>query len=316
MRIQKRKLPIIISTILLVVAGFSFASIKDVSSTDADPSTPPTHVRFNVVRPNWWEWEPNQLLIIGSSSDFNAGAKQIKDEGGGMNNWFRAGRSNAFYPVDYVADPFYSHGGEFNEYETNGILFYDIPLSELNGKYIALARIGTLNNDGWGEIHNLTAPQEFTATLAASILRIWANGEGIYVDGGGESKELEDPAVAKILTGYATCDSNTYNGYGAYAILNNLYDLETRTSSTQKLIDYANYGEYTTGKTSNYEEFLGVKILKMKSMYETSQSGASIITPHDTGNDTSNKIFALGSVLVSMSIISGLYFVKRKKVVN
>lgn len=304
-----KKLNIFLTLAALAAGLFSVTLKSDKAEVKVNADFDETLTRITVVRPDWWEGtNANQRLVIGASSDFNAGAKQFKDTGGGMNRWIDEGRSNVYNTENYTADDYYKAEGGFTEYNTSGLLFYDIKISEITGKYFSFFRIGDLNNDGWGEIWNMTPPIQYTAVNSNKLYRIWGNGEGTVDVGKSEAQNVKDAGIAALMYGYISCADNEHNGYKAYTQLNSVYDLDKRLSSTAKVADFKEKGHYTSGKNDGNQvnTDLGLKLTMMNDLNGGSQS-VNITTANNSLNST------LVIATLGLTTIVGYYFLSRKK---
>jgi hypothetical protein len=216
--------------------------------------------------------------------------------------------SDTYYDKDIFGD------GTFNEYDADGIVFYDVPVSAIVGKYFDLVRYNP--NDTLGIPWNKTSSYLFTTGLNNGIFRIFGNGTGIVFPSGisAESRNISDASVAKILEGYLTCNDSTSNGYQAFKNLNENFNLLSRTSSSETLNDYdfdtfTNYGNTRgAGETTT----IANKIVRMQAEY----NGANPLNPINSAfnpsitNQTQTQGIHNTLLLLSLIILAYLTFKK------
>ena len=220
--------------------------------------------------------------------------------------------SDTYYDKSIFGDGTFNVDGTFNEYDADGIVFYNVPISAIDGKYFDLVRYNP--NDTLGTPWNRTSSYLFTAGLNNRIFRIFGNGTGISFPNGisAESRNISDASVARILEGYLTCNNSTNNGYQAFKNLNDNFNLISRKNSATTLSDY-DYDTFTSyentrgiGETTT----VGLKITRMQTEYNGSNplnpiNSALIRTvptqPHVNVLQTFLFFFALISVVVLVS---------------
>jgi hypothetical protein len=270
-------------------------------------------IRIAVVRPSWWK------------NDVSYQPLRIADTFSDLSNHIT--NNITFYrPVAFVNDPFYSLEntpgvGFFNEYETDGILFYDVFLNDILGKYVDLARYVGSNLTS----NSLTSPANWTGTEFLfqngdnnSIWRIYESEGAQYIFRptgiSAESRNISDASVAKILEGYLTCNDSTSNGYQAFKNLNENFNLLSRTSSSETLNDYdfdtfTNYGNTRgAGETTT----IANKIVRMQAEY----NGANPLNPINSAfnpsitNQTQTQGLHNTLLLLSLIILAYLTFKK------
>ncbi len=288
---------------LLISASFAFSNsnnygkrmaIAEASNTGAD-------IRISVVRPVFWDdaGAYQTLRIANSSSDLDS-------------------KTNVTYVTmsDYVDSGYYSSSNSspsFTEYDTDGIIFYDVPLATISGKYFDLARLSSTDT-ATADVWTSTPNETFTVGLNNSIWRIFNNAGGIYRPLGtsAESRAITNQAVGSILYGYFTCSSNESNGFEAYASLRDNFDLEGRTYlDTDVLTDYEYYANYSTNRTGISVK-IADKVAAMKLAYE------AVHTPEAYNFETfvdSKKLLSIVLLisLVSLSTLAGYGILFRKK---
>lgn len=179
------------------------------------------YVRIAVVRPTWWgdSGAAQYLRIAATEDDLNnnniANIKHVDVE---------SYVNDTYYKKYFGAAP----DGVFNEYSTDGIIFYDVTLADISGKYFDLARIDP--DSGKTTVWNRTSESSvelFNESMLHKVWRIWNDGKGIHRPEGNsaESRNVSNQAISSLLYGYLTCSSSTANGYGAFNALNTNFNL-------------------------------------------------------------------------------------------
>lgn len=283
--------------VALLAGVFGVATTKS-DSIRADAVVTSADIRIAVVRPDWWQGEnAYQVLRL---------APTTKDL---TNNVV----ANITYVEieSYTADTYYAAGGGFTEYTTDGVVFYDIPLATITGKYFDLARLSTTDPET-AEVWNKTEAELFNTTMLNKIWRIFGDGNGVYRPEGidAESRNVSNGVINSLLYGYMTCSDSANNGYGAFDSLNTNFNLTGRTfSETDTVLDFINQSDYSMGRGDGVTVLTSNKIAMMQTMYNLSLSPARITTVDFKKN---TKLVFLIS-LIGMSALAGFYFLKSKK---
>ena len=299
---MKKKLSkiILLSIGILSLSTIGIVSSVLVSTTETEAVITGYDVRIAVVRPDWWETTSaiQYLRVAPTAGDL--------DNNTNVTN----------YSIEsYTADTYYKVGGGFIEYNTNGVVFYDIPYASLVGKYVDLVRMNP-SGGRW----NKTGSEQFNDGMLHKIWRIWGDGNGVHRPDGtlAESRNVSNDVVNSLLYGYLTCSENTYNGFKAFGSLNNHFNLSGRTySDTDTVLDFAyNEGNYdfNAGRGTGVTVKIADKVAKMKSMYDASQ--AQILVNPKNENSLYQNIFVVATVILSLTAIGSLYIIKRKKQLN
>lgn len=237
--------------------------INTPSELDVQSISTSSNIRIFVARPSFWEGAGAlQLLRTANSSD-------------GLNN--RNDGYQTFTISGYTADTYYDNAtgnGGFDEYAVAGIVYYEIPYVDIDGKWFDLVRIDPANsNNVWNDVGNI----QFSAGMNHRILRIWGNGGGLVTNisgGSAESRNIANSSLVPILTGYLTCSNTSYNGYGAYTDLRDNFNLEGRSGlSSVSITDFTftNTGgvisyDYSTSGNRSVSTTLQAKVDRMKSI--------------------------------------------------
>jgi hypothetical protein len=193
----------------------------------------------------------------------------------------------------------------FDEYATNGIMFYDIPISAIVGKYVDLVRYAP--DSDLSSTLNIASLGLYQNGMNNAIWRIWSNGGGIYRPLGdtAESRNIDDASVAKILEGYLTCRNDQNNGFAAFNDLNNHFNLTGRNYAGSTIIDYDGIGttNYTSGRGTGKSTSIENKIAYMEALYEAANpSGAGYI-------NIQTQSFRLDLMLIILIIPATLFLV-------
>jgi hypothetical protein len=261
-------------TLLLSLGGFTLLGLMSRFTTnipselDVQSISTNANIRIFVVRPSWWDGNgtnTSQLLRTANS----ATGLNTRD----LNDGYQT------FPISgFTSDSYYDNSttgsGTFNEYEADGIVFYELPYSAIDGKWFDLVRINPSDpNDVWNDVGNI----QFSAGMNHRILRIWGDGGGLVTNISGasaESRNIANTSLVPILTGYLTCSNNTYNGYGAYADLRDNFNLEGRDglssvsitdftfTNTDGVISY----DYSTSENRSVSTTVQAKVDRMKSI--------------------------------------------------
>jgi hypothetical protein len=266
-------------------------------------------IRIGVVRNSWWEdGSAVQVLRIADTAEI-------------LNNHTSA--SITFFTMEsYTYDSYYDEGeeGVFDEYTTDGIIWYDVPLATIDGKYFDLARYDVPAYPD-GEPWNRTSAEQYESGWNHMLWRIWGDGNGVTRPSGteAESRNIDDETLVSLLYGYLTCSSSVDNGYGAYPSLRDNFDLEGRTIADSVVLihdfdyDDDNY-DYLTDDRIELNVKISDKIAYMKANYEASQNGGSVGNIGNLVNERYSLI-ALMALIVLGGGLTGYYFtISRKKI--
>ena len=274
------------------VATTNFSTIKTEAAITSND------VRIAVVRPAFWGGaEAYQTLRIAPS------AADLTDN---------VVANITYIGIEsYTADTYYVAGGGFTEYDTDGVVFYDVPLASITGKYFDLARLSTtdtLNAVVW----NKTAPEVFVSSMLHKIWRIFNDGNGVHRPEGmdAESRSVSNGVINSLLYGYMTCSDSANNGYGAFNSLNTNFNLTGRTfSETDTVLDFINQSDYSMGRGAGVTVLTSNKIAMMQAM--ANSSGMSTLPLLDDKKNL-NTILIVG--LLGLTTIAGLYISSKKKI--
>lgn len=275
------------------------------NAVQTDAAVASGDIRISVVRPSWWEkfesvdqYQP--LRIANAEADLT-------------NNVV----ANITYitSASWAGDTYYAAGGGFTEYSTNGLLFYDLPLATISGKFFDLARLSTATPES-AIVRNHTAVELFSATMLHQVWRIWNDGAGIYRPTGdtAESRSISNPTLAAMMYGYLSCSSNTHNGYPAYPALNAHFNLSGREyNDTTDILpyDFDSADDYASGTRDSTNITLSSKVAMMEYMYNQSVPDANNIGYFD---NKSTVAIIVGIAIIGLSGLAGLYFLKRKRI--
>lgn len=283
--------------VALLAGVFGVATTKS-DSIRADAVVTSADIRIAVVRPGWWEDDDAyQVLRLAPTTE------DLTDN---------VVANITYVEIEsYTADTYYAAGGGFTEYTTNGVVFYDIPLATITGKYFDLARLSPTDPTK-ATVWNKTGVEEFSTTMLNKIWRIWGDGNGVYRPEGmdAESRNVSNGVINSLLYGYMTCSDSANNGYGAFDSLDTNFNLTGRTfSETDTVLDFINQSDYSMGRGDGVTVLTSDKIAMMQTMYNLSLSPARITTVDFKKN---TKLVFLIS-LIGMSALAGFYFLKSKK---
>lgn len=266
---------------------------------EAEAAITVNDIRISVVRPTWWEDAgAHQVLRIASTSADLTNNVVVN--------------ITYFAMESYTSDTFYSAGGGFSEYSTNGVIFYDLPLATISGKYFDLARLST-TDPATASVWNKTGAEAFNVNLLNKVWRIWNDGKGIYRPSGAsaESRNVSNAVVNSLLYGYLTCSANTYNGYGAFSELNDHFNLAGRTyTESDTVLDFISTGDYGTGRGTGVTVLTSAKVAAMQSLAAGLGGGLLSWTPSSNKNDLSNIILVF---LAGFTVLGGVYFYSKKR---
>jgi len=283
--------------VALLAGVFGVATTKS-DSIRADAVVTSADIRIAVVRPGWWQGDDayQVLRLAPTTADLTENVV-----------------ANITYVEieSYTADTYYAAGGGFTEYTTDGVVFYDIPLATITGKYFDLARLST-TDPATATVWDKTEAELFNTTMLNKIWRIFGNGKGVYRPEGidAESRNVSNGVINSLLYGYMTCSDSANNGYGAFDSLNTNFNLTGRTfSETDTVLDFINQSDYSMGRGDGVTVLTSNKIAMMQTMYNLSLSPARITTVDFKKN---TKLVFLIS-LIGMSALAGFYFLKSKK---
>ena len=283
--------------VALLAGVFGVATTKS-DSIRADAVVTSADIRIAVVRPGWWEGDDAyQVLRLAPTTE------DLTDN---------VVANITYVEIEsYTADTYYAAGGGFTEYTTNGVVFYDIPLATITGKYFDLARLSPTDPTK-ATVWNKTEAELFNTTMLNKIWRIWGNGNGVYRPEGmdAESRNVSNGVINSLLYGYMTCSDSANNGYGAFKSLDTNFNLTGRAfSETDTVLDFINQSDYSMGRGDGVTVLTSDKIAMMQTMYNLSFSPARITTVDFKKN---TKLVFLIS-LIGMSALAGFYFLKSKK---
>ena len=291
--------------VVALLAGVFGVAITKTDSTRAEAAITGSDIRIAVVRPAFWD-DASAYQVL-----------RIAPTEADLTNNVTA--NIVYVPIEsYTADTYYTTGGGFTEYPTNGVVFYDFPLATINGKYFDLARLSTTDT-ATASVWNKTVTELFATSMLHKIWRIWDNNyevfeKGIYRPDGAsaESRVVSNPVISSLLYGYLTCSASTTNGYEAFAILNTNFDLTGRTfAETDTVLDFINQADYSTGRGAGVTVLTSNKILMMQAMYNAAHPGPGLRVTELDYKKNAGLVVLIG--LVGISTLAGIYFLKTKK---
>ncbi|MFA5235643.1 MAG: hypothetical protein WC399_02155 [Bacilli bacterium] len=276
----------------------------NIKVTPAEAIITGADLRISVVRPTWWAWDGENATwqVLRVAND----AASLNDNTIANITYFELG--------NYTGDTYYTSTGDnrFTEYNTDGIIFYDIPITSISSKYFDLARLSTTDKATATVFHH-TAPEAFTEGLNNQIWRIWNDGNGIYRPDGAsaESRNMSNGAISAMLYGYLTCSESVSNGYGAFPELNENLNLLGRTFlDTDTVLDYDYETPYTEDRGTGITVKVADKIAAMNALYEASQPTGFLPTSF---SDPTKNIWAVVSMtLAALALSLGYLMVSRK----
>ena len=274
------------------VATTNFSTIKTEAAITSND------VRIAVVRPAFWSVDGayQTLRIAPSEADLT-------------NNVF--GNITYIDIESHTADTYYVAGGGFDEYDTDGVVFYDLPLATIEGKYFDLARLSPTDTSPAG-VWNKTSTELFDSSMLHKIWRIWGNGAFIERPTGStaESRNVSNGVINSLLYGYLTCSPSTTNGYGAFDTLDVHFNLTGRTYfETDTVLDFIDVADYADGRGTGETVLTSVKVAMMQAM--ANSSGMSTLPLLDDKKNL-NTILIVG--LLGLTTIAGLYISSKKKI--
>ncbi len=261
-----------------------------------------SEVRIPVVRPTFWE------------SD---GAYQVLRIAPTANDLTNNVVANITYITiaDYNADSYYKKDGGFNEYDTNGIIWYDFDINFVDSnKYFDLARLSSTDvNDA--SVWNKTGATILNSSVLHKVWRIWGNGNGISMPSGGnaESRNVSNETINKLLYGYLTCSSSTYNGYGAFGTLNTNFNLSGRVyGNDDKVYDFVDTTHYDGGRFDG--EGVGFQYVPTADKVTALDYRYSSIPENlnYTNNDNNSITATIIIGTIGITTLAGYYFITKK----
>ncbi len=205
-------------------------------------------IRIPVVRPIFWNDNETtttlQVLRVSSSNTaLQTNTPTVSDLNQMTLYMIREFNDDSFYTP--LSEGFTTNGG----YATDGVVYYDLPLDLIKGKYFDLARINAVDpifaGSNNGSVFNRTSgssAEQFTVvtvddisnpnfpTLVNRIWEIFGDGTGIFRPSGvsARSRTVSNDTVQNLLTAYDTCSSSIYNGAGSFKALNDHFNLVPR----------------------------------------------------------------------------------------
>lgn len=312
-----KRIGLILSVAALgIVTGVSVFASSPKEVADVEAVITGNDVRIAVVRPSWWENNrAGQFLRIAPTADDLTNNKT----------------TNITYVQieSYTADTYYTTGAgykwEAGGYDTNGVVFYDVPLTTLTGKYFDLSRIEpddypeplpdplpeTTYTFATAEVWNKTAPELWNDNLLHKIWRIWGDGNGIYRPEGelAESRAVSNPVISSLLYGYLSCSNSATNGFMAFGTLNTNFNLTGHVfTEADTILDFVSEADYSSGRGDGQTVLTSAKISMMQNLYNASQPSQNIIY----FDNKSTLPLIIGIALIGITSIAGLYILKRK----
>ncbi|HOJ45080.1 MAG TPA: hypothetical protein PK340_03520 [Bacilli bacterium] len=289
---------IFVSSALLIGIGLSI----NPSTVETNAVITSSDIRISVVRPSWWENDgAHQVLRIAATSD------DLTND---------VGANITYVGIEsYTADTYYASGGGFTEYTTAGVIFYDVPLATISGKYVDLARSST-NDPLTASVWNNTAPEAFNTNLLHKIWRIWNDGNGIYRPEGesAESRNVSNAVINSLLYGYLSCSDSTTHGYGAFNALDTNFNLSGRTyGETDTVLDFVDEDDYATGRGDGVTVLTSAKVAMMEALYDAAYPGSGLPPMPSENNDAGANVGAVISLLSLASLLSLGYLILVKK---
>ena len=287
-----------------IVTGVSVFASSPKEVADVEAVITGNDVRIAVVRPSWWE---------------NNGAYQvmrIAADAADLTNGVKANITHIGIE-SYASDTYYTSGGGFTEYATDGVVYYDVPIASLTGKYVDLARLSSSDIET-ASYWNSTGPELWDNNLLHKVWRIWDNGGGIHRpapegENEAESRNVSNGVINSLLYGYLTCSPSVLNGYGAFSDLDTSFNLTGRTYlETDTVLDYVDAEgnpDYSVGRGDGWTVNTGDKVEMMGNLFIASQEAQSI----GYFENKSYLPLIIGIALVGITGIAGLYILKKKR---
>lgn len=213
----------------------------------------------------------------------------------------------------YSGDSYYAPSGGFTEYSTDGVVYYDVPIATITGKYFDLARLSS-TEISTATVWNRTGTELFNVNLLNQVWRIWDDGNGIYRPSGSsaESRNVSNAVINSLLYGYMTCSTSSINGFNAYAQLNDHFNLSGRTYlETDTVLDFTSELDYSTGRGTGATVLTSDKVAMMAYKYSIANPPAGL--PLVTLDYKKNTAIITLVGTLSLSALAGFYFLKTKK---
>lgn len=282
-------------TLVFLTGAFAFGLAQNRrAEVRTEAAITSADVRIAVVRPSFWGTDnAQQLLRVAPTADDLANNTNI----------------TSFSIAGYTGDSYYGTSGGFTEYTADGIVFYDVPYSELVDKYVDLVRLNPAGDTRW----NKTASEKFSDEFLHKIWRIWGDGKGVIRPEGNsaESRNVSNAVVNNLLYGYLTCTNSITNGYGAFKKLNDHFNLTGRTyTESDTVLDFANMSDYATGRGAGVTVNTGAKVAEMQRLY-TSNIGLLSVRDSVTNDSGLEGVIIIG--VLGLSSLIGYYFISKKK---
>jgi hypothetical protein len=278
-------------------------------------------IRIPVVRPVFWKAGDTtttlQVLRVSSSKTaLETNTPTISDLNQMTLYMIREFNNDSYYTP--LSEGFTTNGG----YATDGIVYYDLPLDLIKGKYFDLARINSVDpifaGSNNGSVFNRTSgssAEQFTVdgssnpnfpSLVSRIWRIFENGLGIFRPSGisAESRVVSNETVQNLLKAYDTCSSSLYNGAGSFKDLNDHFNLVPR-----------DYGDLFIDDLSGAEDVsIYNKVERMRIEYNSLPGTTNpILRIRTTTPENSNNF----NILVYISLIlMPIFLIKKSRFKN
>lgn len=288
----------------LMLFGIALSGKANVAPVEAMITS--SDIRIGVVRPAWWaDAGANQVLRI-------ADTEQILTD-----NTYAS--ITYFSTESHTVDTYYATivaTGTFQEYATDGVVWYDVPITTIQGKYFDLARLST-TDPATAAVWNKTAAEQYTDGLNHQLWRIWNNGAGVYRPSGAsaESRNVSNPVVSSLLYGYLSCSTSLHNGYEAFGDLDENFNLSGRTyvdgTGNDQVLDFIDEADYAAGRGTGVLVNTSAKVDMMETLYNQAHpSGAPSASITNATNDELISIVVITSILVLIAI--GYYSISKK----
>jgi hypothetical protein len=268
--VNLKKIYISFLTIFISFGFITVLSSNEPKTFNIDAVSNSGQIRIGVVRPTWWKSSSaNQYLRISdSATNLNTSSPDSSQ------------RSNITLvsTSGYADDEYYRETSRavpeaprFTEYDTDGIIFYDVDISSIVGKYWDLVRYSS-NDSLTASVWNRVAVN-YTSTFASGdnhkIYRIFGDGSGVFSPNSTETSNISGLGIAGIMYGYLTCSASTNNGYGAFGTIDTQYNLSRTFSSGIIVTDYAYGSDYSSSRDTGISVPLNDKISAMRTSYNS-----------------------------------------------
>ncbi|MCI2111265.1 MAG: hypothetical protein LKK13_02860 [Bacilli bacterium] len=191
----------------------------------------------------------------------------LNKDGGLPGLWFHTDSSGG-EDVHVTAHDASGYGEWDNGQESNRPYYYfDVPTATVLGSYMSIQRFSPT----WG-FWNQSDSIQFTEDVAKSqqVFYLWGDWKGISQ---GVVPSVDAGMAAHALEGLLTCSDSVYNGYGAFAHINNTFIKDGSGNwktignlSDHTIYDYASVSDYgdpskKTTQVNAYAKYLALSAM-------------------------------------------------------